>query len=228
MELIVESMIMNKDDFKEKLYEMMEKIDIAYDFIKKDKDNKSKFELSIEEAKIKYSDIKDIIESVLSDLKKEWSFFNTETKIIIKENESQYWVTLAVALDLELLVDWNMEKTLHKVKDNMKVRIKRLNKTYVFESNYGVYDNEWYLVAVEESLSEKLNLEPHCTNILKRCIECQQEEMEEEDYDLHVTCFYCIDDEENYDTDYYCNKNIESYLIKDCYIEDDMFMIELY
>lgn len=227
MELVVKSMIMNKDNFKKKLYEMMENTYIANDFIKRNKNNKSKFELSLEKAENQYQNIKDIIENVLLDLKKEWSFCNSETEIIVKENENQYLVALSVALDFSLLVDWNIEKILHKVKDKMKVRIKRLDKTYVFESNYGVYDNEWFLVAVEESLSEKLNLEPYCTNILKRCIECQQEEMEDEDYDLHVTCFYCVDNEEEYNTDYCCNKNIESHLIKDCYIEDDRFVIEL-
>lgn len=228
MELVVESMIMNKDNFKEKLHEMIEKIDISHDFLKRNTNNKTKFELSLEKSKNQYQDIKDIIKNVLSDLKKEWSFCNSETKIIVEENENQYLVTLSVAIDSELLVDWNIERTLYKVKDNMKVRIKRLNKTYIFESNYGVYDNEWFLVAVEESLSEKLNLEPYCTNILKRCIECQQEEMEDEDYDLHVTCFYCVDNEEDYNTDYCCNKNIESHLIKDCYIENDTYIIELH
>lgn len=71
MELVVESMIMNKDNFKEKLHEMIEKIDISHDFLKRNTNNKTKFELSLEKSKNQYQDIKDIIKNVLSDLKKE-------------------------------------------------------------------------------------------------------------------------------------------------------------
>lgn len=227
MKLIAESIIMNEDNFKERLYEMIEKIEIGYSFIKKDKNNKSKLDITIENAKNSKLQVKEIIEKVLLELKQEWRCFEEETKIIIKEYDNNYSVTLAVVLDLKLLVDWTLEEELYNIKNNMPIKIKRLNKAYILESAYGVYDNEWHLVTVEESLAEKLNIKGYEVNTLKDCIEYQKEDMIEEDYSLNVTSFFCIEDKKDYKIDYYFDNNIESYLIKNCHIENDTFIIEL-
>lgn len=227
MKLIVESMIMNKDNFKEKLYEMIEKIEIGNSFIKKDKNNKSKLDIAVENAKNSKLQVKEIIEKVLLELKQEWRCVEEETKIIIKEYDNYYLVTLAVVLDLKLLVDWTLEEELYNIKNNMPIKIKRLDKTYILESAYGVYDNEWHLIAIEESLAEKLNIKAKDVYNLKRLIEYQKEDMIEEDYSLNVTSFFCIEDKKDYKIDYYFHDNIESYLVKGCCIENNTFIIEL-
>lgn len=227
MKLIAESTIMNKDNFKEKLYEMIEKIEIGYSFIKKDINNKSKLDIIVENSQNSKLQVKEIIEKILLELQQEWKYFEEETKIIIKEYDNNYLVTIVVVLDLKLLVDWTLEQELYLIKDNMPIKIKRLNKTYILESGYGVYDNEWHLVTVEESLSEKLNIKAEDVYTLKRLIECQKEDMIEEDYSLNVTSFFCVEDKKDYKIDYYFDNNMESYLIKDCYIENNTFIIEL-
>lgn len=112
------------------------------------------------------------------------------------------------------------------MEDDLKVKIKKEDKRYDFIGGYGVFYNEWFLTSIEESLTEKLKEEPRGTDSLKHLIECQKYEMKDEEYEIESMYFFCINSEEDYKKDYY-ESDIGAYNIKECYVENNEFIIEL-
>ena len=229
MKLITSAEIMNKRNFEYKLYDMIKEIDICCDFVEKLNNNESKFEISLKKAREKYSlNVNEIINSILLDLKNELSWLDSEINIHINKSEyEEYAVSLSISFNIEEIIDLNIEKAIKSLKSNLKLKIKKDDNMYNLVACYGVYDNEWYLTAINESLDCPENENPMDTDGLKWRIEWQKEEMDSEDYSIEALKIFCIDTLEDYQTDLYYNKNLSDYTIDRCYIEGDNLIVKV-
>lgn len=230
MELTFKSIIVNKDNYEEKLHNLIQNTEMSSHFLKEDENNNSKFKNSLDMAKKQFGDdIKSLIIKILSDLEAEWDFLDKEVRIAVKEQDNaQYLVEFGASFNLRYLVKYNLEKSLYNSKDHLNVKIKKDNEIYLL-TNQQFLQFDCYLVAVNEKIANKLDLDEIIKDSLglKMKIEHIKEDMEDKEYELNDLLILCIDNEEDYNTDYYDNLNIHSFEINKCYIESDDLIIEL-
>lgn len=227
MELIMESIIMNKENYIEKIQELINSIGVSNYFIEEDTNGCSKFKKVLEQVK-SLDKFEDIVKKILNEAIREYNYCNNTSKIDIIKYNNEYLVILGIALDSRLVVDYNLEYALHNAKDDMIVKIKKGNDFYDLDCGYGVYHEEYFLVATNETIRDKCKITNSTVGKLSHIIEYQQEDMKEEDYEVCGTYFLCIDNEADYKSwDYYSNKNINAHEINKCYIKDNTLFIEL-
>ena len=129
-----------------------------------------------------------------------------------------------------LVISEEVETVLNQIKEDIPVKVKINNKHCSIISSYGVFENIWYCVALNDEFINKIEEEGQTSKDLEYFIDYRKDEMLEEDFIIENLEFLYLDNMEDYKKyvsgDLYEDMSIKNYSINNVYISNNNVIIE--
>ena len=130
-----------------------------------------------------------------------------------------------------LIISEELEKVLNQLNENISVKVKFADNYSSIISSYGVFENIWYSVILNNEILDEVNETAQTSKDLDYYIDYRKDEMLEEDFFIEDLRFLYLDNLEDYNkymnSCIYEDKNIKDFYIKNVYILNKELIIEV-
>lgn len=130
-----------------------------------------------------------------------------------------------------LVISEELEKVLNQLNKDIPVKVKVGDKYASIISPYGVFENIWYSVILNNEILDEVYETAQTSKDLDYYMDYRKDEMLEEDFFIEDLRFLYLDNMDDYNkymnSCIYEDRSIKDYYIKDVYILNEEVIIEV-